>query len=448
MKGKGFFFILCVCMTFISCSNVAEDKNDVRSNASVLKFLDIQNAKNLYIGTSNSGTRSAGDSATTQKLFKITEDGYVEEVKYLDENKKEITISQQPAVIQTVNEEYIFVGFGWSGYVESSYLVRKSDGAVFDMTKVGNPEYHSEGKKEHLIDIDRQNKIYYKTIDNHTSRRKIIKIDLNGNNFLTATTVSASVDSVDSFIVDRDGNIIYSALVETSDETIQRLRKTNGDFEKVPQGYYWIGLDGYLYYQTTNSDEYKEMEFDYDAGIAIEYGYPIRKITIDNSYNLNDTIYGYVIGTFKISNSYRSYGVSGYKINTKDRMYFIDNLDILEVHNENNSPRRVVLDSLDISTVRTVYATENYYYIAGVDSNENNFLVQVNPINDSYEHLLPQGVYDVYSFTASETDGITFNALRMNDLKKIIGKVGIDGGDVTIIDEESDIEITYLERIN
>ena len=55
---------------------------------------------------------------------------------------------------------------------------------------------------------------------------------------------------------------------------------------------------------------------------------------------------------------------------------------------------------------------------------------------------------NVFSFTASETDGITFNALRMSDGKKIIGKVGIDGGDVTIIDEESDVEITYLERIN
>lgn len=36
----------------------------------------------------------------------------------------------------------------------------------------------------------------------------------------------------------------------------------------------------------------------------------------------------------------------------------------------------------------------------------------------------------------------------MSDGKKIIGKVGIDGGDVTIIDEESDVEITYLQRIN
>ena len=56
--------------------------------------------------------------------------------------------------------------------------------------------------------------------------------------------------------------------------------------------------------------------------------------------------------------------------------------------------------------------------------------------------------YEVYTFTASETDGITFNALRMSDGKKIIGKVGINGGAVTVIDEESNMQINYLERIN
>ena len=61
---------------------------------------------------------------------------------------------------------------------------------------------------------------------------------------------------------------------------------------------------------------------------------------------------------------------------------------------------------------------------------------------------MPDNNYEVYTFTASETDGITFNALRMSDGKKIIGKVGINGGAVTVIDEESDAQISYLERIN
>lgn len=36
----------------------------------------------------------------------------------------------------------------------------------------------------------------------------------------------------------------------------------------------------------------------------------------------------------------------------------------------------------------------------------------------------------------------------MSDGKKVIGKVGINGGAVTILDEESNAKISYLERIN
>ena len=121
---------------------------------------------------------------------------------------------------------------------------------------------------------------------------------------------------------------------------------------------------------------------------------------------------------------------------------------IFEVYNESNNPRVVSLKNFEFNTISSVISTENFYYIAGTDSKSNTFLIKVDPTTDEYTNLLLQNDYDVFSFTASETDGIVFNALRLNDGKKIIGKVGINGGDVTIIDEESDVEISYLERIN
>lgn len=121
---------------------------------------------------------------------------------------------------------------------------------------------------------------------------------------------------------------------------------------------------------------------------------------------------------------------------------------IFEVYNESNNPRVVSLKNFEFNTISSVISTENFYYIAGTDSKNNTFLIKVDPTTDEYTNLLLQNDYYVFSFTASETDGIVFNALRLNDGKKIIGKVGINGGDVTIIDEESDVEISYLERIN
>lgn len=93
-------------------------------------------------------------------------------------------------------------------------------------------------------------------------------------------------------------------------------------------------------------------------------------------------------------------------------------------------------------------ATENYYYIAGVDTANNNFFIKVNPLTDTYTQILNGNDYELLSFVASESGGITFNALRMSDGKKVIGKVGINGGSVQILDEESNVQISYLERIN
>lgn len=132
----------------------------------------------------------------------------------------------------------------------------------------------------------------------------------------------------------------------------------------------------------------------------------------------------------------------------KDKIYIIRDSLISEVYNSNNSPRKVSLTSLQLKSVTAVTSSENYYYVAGLTSTNETVLLKINPDNDSFNHILPENEYEVFSFTASETDGITFNALRMSDGKKIIGQVGINGGEVKILDEESDVEITYLERIN
>ena len=417
MKGKIFFFVLCVCIAFISCSNVVKNGDDTHPNDSVLKFLDIKNAQNLYISTSNTGTRSAGDSATTQKLFKITEEGYVEEVKYLDENKKEITISQQPTVIQTVNEEYIFVGFGSSDSISTSYLVRKTDGAVFDMTKAGNPvKNSSDYKNAPMIKTDKKNNMYFFVFST------VVKVDLNGIDSLVATTIADSEDYVTYFDVDLNGNVIYRGYPRDC------IWKSNGSIQNLESmSAFWIGPDGYIYLNKENPLN----------------EYTIYKIIVDDSYNIEEIPYADFGG-------YNLYSRENtFRVEIKSRLLSISSYgEILELYNESVAPRAVRFDSWGIASITTVGATENYYYIAGVDSNGKNFLARIDPKDDSYVNLLPQGGYEVHSFTVSESDGIIFTALRPSDGKEVIGQIGIDGGEVTVLDEKSGIRITYLERIN
>lgn len=436
-------------MNFASCSDDDEEEY-FDSKISNLKFLSIENAKNLYISTDNTAGRAASD---TKKIFKITEDGYTEEVKYLDEDNKEVSLGYtQPCAIQPVNDEYIFVGFGYGGNsISSSYLVRKTDGTVFSLANAGNPDKISSSyKNEKLLKTDKNNNLYFLSYDYSSgSGQKVVKVNLSGIESLSATTVSASTDYLYNFDVDWNGNVIYEGyLTSDSSNAVRRLRKANGGLANLSENNAcWIGLDGNIYYKSNSQADYKEPEYDSETNSYTYYGYPIKKITVDSSYNVSDEVYGY----FGQSNAY-FYQSSSYKLELQNEILIIsasgNDSKIYEVYNESGTPRVVSLGSLSMKSVTAVASTENFYYIAGTDKSNNTFLIKVNPTDDSYTNLLPQNDYDVYSFTTSETDGIIFNALRMSDGKKVIGKVGIDGGDVTMIDEESDVQITYLERIN
>ncbi len=355
----------------------------------------------------------------------------------------------QPCAIQPVNDEYVFVGFGYGGdSISNSYLVRKTDGAVFSLANAGNPDEISISyKNEKLLKTDKNNNLYFLTYDysSGSSIQKVVKVNLSGIDSLSATTVSASTDNVNIFDVDWNGNVIYNGyLASGSSNRVNRLKKANGGLVNLSENWaYWIGLDGNIYYE---SDDYKGDEYDSETDSYTYYGYSINKITVDSSYNVSDDVYGYL---GQNANFFQS---GSYKLELQNEILIIDassnDSKIYEVYNETGTPRVVSLGSLSMKSVTDVTSTENYYYIAGTDTSNNTFLVKIDPTDDSYTNLLPQNDYDVYSFTASETDGIIFNALRLSDGKKVIGKVGINGGDVTMIDEESDVQISYLERIN
>lgn len=416
-----------------SCSDGNDNNAFTYYNAiNNLKYLDLANAKSVYIsGSSGTSANKASKAlADTQKMFKITKEGYVQEVKCLDANKNEITITQKPTAIHPINDDYICVGFGWNvGDMSTCYLVRKSDGAVFDMKNAGIPEESSAWTNGNLFHTDKKNNMYF-IVDDYSNGQylnKVVRVNLSGVDSLSSETVTPSTDYVYNFDVDGQGNIIYFAGAAAGD--CVRIRKTNGGLKNISVDAcynlkFWIGFDGNIYYCDNDN------------------GCQIKKIVIDNAGNITESLYGDINSTY---GSVRIY--DGYKLEIKNRIIIIDD-SIKEVYNPSSSPREVSPTGLDLKSVIAVDSTENFYYIAGKDSSGNAFLVKIDPDTDTCSNILADNNYEVYTFTASETDGITFNALRMSDGKKIIGKVGINGGAVTVIDQESDMQISYLERIN
>ena len=71
------------------------------SKTNDLQYIDITNAKSLYISSSTGRTSSRGESKN--KLFKITEDGAVLEIYFLDSDNNSYTVTKQPISIEGTN---------------------------------------------------------------------------------------------------------------------------------------------------------------------------------------------------------------------------------------------------------------------------------------------------------------------------------------------------------
>ena len=459
---------------FISCSNgnnnssptdttttdtttTTDSTETIKSSTKQLK-LNISDATNLYIGKSSKGTpraARAADSNSENKLFKITEHGYAQEITYTyeitniieyEENtydedgnvtgketktKTEVktetsTETFSPKSFYNINTDYLLLCFE-----SDSYIVRKTDGSAFSVPKeIGLPDKTGfDFLNANPIRYDDNNNIYY--LYDH----KIIKINLNGIENLTSNVASASSDYVYHFEVDKNGNLVYSGASDPSTYSpICRVRKANGGIANISYmgGNWcfdgWLAPDGFVYcikYDDSSND------------------YKINKMNVSDTFEFSETEYGHI--------GYKPYcATTEYSINLKDVGIIVDTnpCKIFVVYNSDKTPRVVNLTDLAFNTISAVSSTENYYYIAGTDTNNNTVLIKINPETDQYTNLLAKNDYDVLSFTASEEEGIIFNALRMSDGKKIIGKVGIGGGEVTTIDEESDSEIYYLQKIN
>ena len=99
---------------------------------------------------------------------------------------------------------------------------------------------------------------------------------------------------------------------------------------------------------------------------------------------------------------------------------------------------------MPLSKISTARSSSNYVYISGTDnSSSNSVLVKFNPSDNSSSQMYTKGTYDIYNFNVTSDDTITFSALRMNDGKKVLGKI-LANGTLSITDESINKEITIL----
>ena len=386
---KNIIYTLLITTMVASCADVPEEYSNTETlekpASNNLQYIDISNAESLYISSSTGRTSSRGESKN--KLFKITEDGAVLEIYFLDSDNNSYTVTKQPISIDNVNTDYVVFSFGVDKInVTECYLANKSTGEVYLLgssdSQIGSNCPVPQGQStEKMILTDNKNNFYYRyyaPVEGYYLRQ----VNYTDSDNITATQHIVDTESIDHFVVDSNGNIAYTASI--GDKEVYRMRESDGSYYNLPYTQYWIGLDGNI-----TSNEY-----------------------ITNQHY-----------KFKLSNKLISVLLGS------DTPIVIDNGTEINTLN------------LSLSEISIVKSSSNYVYIYGIDNN-NNVLVKFNPNNNKLTQIYNEEIYD---FDVTSDDCIIFSAL--NDGKTVLGKIDKDG-DLTITYESDNEKITILETIN
>ena len=104
-----------------------------------------------------------------------------------------------------------------------------------------------------------------------------------------------------------------------------------------------------------------------------------------------------------------------------------------------------------MKSISSYAASADHLYLAGKDNSNNPVLIRVEPGSNTTTNILSSN-YDVFSIGVSVDNSIEFNALRMSDGRKVVGKLEnahMLGGETApvILDESMNSEVVSLARI-
>lgn len=408
MKKIFYFVIMSISLLLASCS---DDGGSSSSNDAKLTKLDLSNASTLFIAPGT--TRSTSGSNV---LYKITDGGVIQQVSYLDENGDTIKNAYIPSMIYTIKGSAYFI----ATFNMGDYLINKTSGAVYALGygSAGYIERTGGYQNSDYYVTDAQGNIYYE------QSNRVYKLDITNPSSVTLTPLTSDAESAWGFTVSSKGDVLYRT------NSVNRVRMSNGGLYNV--GAYtttfnsYTGLNGKIKY-TTNSNA-------------------IYTINIDDNYNATtetQTVSGQIGGLYN----------PVYQLRFSNRIIILNQISpssygqppIQEVDNISSTPKWITL-SYNISSIKLVANTDSYYYLSGLNSSSQSYLIKVDPATNAVTELLTPGKYDIYKMTVSSTNEVLFNALRMSDGVKVIGKISASGT-LQILDQQINSEVTVLERI-
>jgi hypothetical protein len=453
-------------ITITGCEKTESFRNETRIEGKI-SFIDVLNARALILGGEESQLKSDGglNVAPGSSLFKITEDGVVQEIKYwqidtiyietetgirVETDSLELTTIIYPVYIFEASDNYLIICFDEENEndpthpYEHDFLIRKSDGAVFELPPGRRPEtrwthYNQMFRNEDasvLIQQDTDENIYF------LGGGDIQKLSTQNPDHLTIhqlTTGGHTGEGVMNYRVNGDGHIVFnSGGISTPSST--RVRFGGGGLaypEKniVP---FWLGFDNSFYYS------YKP---EYSPGGA---NYPvIEKLVVGSGEITHQPVGAVAHPDAEHTSLMRSFI---FKIRNANKIVVMGfGTDMwqggqmaAEVYNSEGIIKPFKTGDLGITSINIGVSSDNFYYVSGLDGNQP-VLLKVDPSGFPHqaEHLLPKGSHDIYKMVVTQDDYVVFHALRMSDGNVITGEISPAG----VVTELEDIGTGVLQLV-
>lgn len=425
--------LLVLSWALTACQNPSGSSNTSSTSTAVLTRFGITGATGLVIMPASAISRSMarGSTSGVNEVFQVTASGALLQVTSYDQTGAPMTLTENPIFVGPAGSNYFLFIFGpYLNDPVDAYLVRQSDGAVFQVPKAFLPTAVEYFGNTSLVQTDSAGNLYWRTLTQVGAQitASITKVNVSNPANLTAQTISPQTESINGFFANGNGDVLYGYYTPPSGSpTGFQIRAAGGSLSNLPGTPSLAfatpsGTFEYTFYQNSTVGLYSDSVS--SAGVVTTTPVAVPEPSPFEGYNdAGDFL-------FTINNEQYIAG-SGYLT----RVYSsINNLGLVT-----GNP---------LTSFATASASGTTIYLAGNDSSGNPKLVAYDPTN-GFRTILPGfdgALYSVYSLNVSSSGNILFNALRMSDGTKVIGTVSASGV-TSVVDSTFNATVVSLVQI-
>jgi len=422
---------LAASATFMSC-----DKN---KETGTLTRMNIDEAKSLFIASSNSGSKIYGVKSSSSTKSTSEMNGEIFEISYLDQSGNPI-VKENPRHIYDAGD-FIIVCFGGNNMTpvpHEAYFVNKSNGLIYAIPQDKLPfvylEEYDISPARFLgcfskVQLDRYGNVYYVGLPE--TRKTLYKVSPAASSAINITQVSVVNDWVVCYLLDGEDNILYYGSKSNSESVFRYRKASDGSFVSHTQFWeehrskIWTGTDGIMY-EITFDCHHNMVET--GPGLPVEYTkVSFMKMQDGQSSSIiqEDIVEGFISGFYgfyvqgRIILLSRGHGINNYLIDVSDASSY----KIVPCSIETNLPFEdkllVVNDKLCYFNYESFSCT-----LIDIDTGQTSLLYSFDKSK--------LGNYDVDQIMSISESGIVFSAAQMSDGNYVVAKLDANGT-VTIL---------------